>query len=190
MDASVKPETASPKEAAQTLGGLLYRDNSTPRTSEQQWVDLVRAISGGDTSAFGTIYMWTHGIVFTSILRITGNRSIAEDVTLEVYHDIWRGASGFDPASGTVIAWIMNLARARALENPRADGAVVQAEMRAAVQTLSTGERQAIEDAYFSQQPSARLAEREVLPSTVIRSRIRSGLGRLGAFLTLKLGSR
>ncbi len=46
--------------------GLLYCDGK-PRTSEKEWVALVRAIAAGETDAFGTLYMWTHGIVFTSI---------------------------------------------------------------------------------------------------------------------------
>lgn len=185
MDSIVQPGTASPREAVQTLGEFIYRDKSQPRTSEKEWFALVQAIAGGDTSSFATLYLWTHGLVFTSMVRITGNRSIAEDLTVEVFHEVWRGASSYDPASSPVIGWIMNLARARALDRRRAVRAIDPVIMRAAVQTLSTGERQAIEDTYFSELTYVQLAAREGLLATVVLSRIRSGLGRLRAFLML-----
>lgn len=190
MNATLQPGTASPREAAPTLGELLYRDKTRPRTSEKDWLALVRAIAASDTSAFGTLYMWTHGMVFTSIVRITGDRAAAEELTVEVYHDVWRGASSYDPARGSVIAWIMQLARSRALERQRTDRGSGPATMRAAVETLSTGERQAIEDTYFSEQTYVQLAAREHVLTAIIKSRIRSGLGRLRAFLTLRFGKR
>jgi RNA polymerase sigma-70 factor (ECF subfamily) len=190
MEAASQPGTASPKAATQTLGGLLNYENHGSRKSEQEWRTLLGAIAGGDTGAFGTLYMWTHGFVFTSIVRITGDRVVAEARTVEVYHAVWRGASSYDPASGSVIGWIMNLARASALECQRSDPAIGPAAMRAAVQTLSTGERQAIEDTYFSELSYAELAAREGLLTVVIKSRIRSGLGRLRTFLAQRLGKR
>jgi RNA polymerase sigma-70 factor (ECF subfamily) len=190
MEMASQPGTASPKAATQTLGGLLNCENHGARRSENEWRALLSAIAGGDTRAFGTLYMWTHGLVFTSIVRITGDRIVAEERTVEVYHAVWRGASSYDPASGSVIGWIMNLARSSALERQRSDPATDPAAMRAAVQTLSTGERQAIEDTYFSELSYAELAEREGLMTVVIKSRIRSGLGRLRAFLMQRSGKR
>jgi DNA-directed RNA polymerase specialized sigma24 family protein len=188
MNAVMQPGTASPKAATQTLGGLLNCENHGSRRSEKEWRALLGAIAGGDTSAFGTLYMWTQGFVFTSIVRITGDRIAAEERTVEVYHAVWRNASSYDPASGSVIGWIMNLARSSALERQRPDPATGPAAMRAAVQTLSTGERQAIEDTYFSELSYAELAAREGLMTVVIKSRIRSGLGRLRAFLLQRVG--
>src|SRR5215468_10934474 len=62
-----------------------------------------------------------HRIVFTLIVRITGNRETAEELTVDVFHDIWRRASRYDAANGTVLAWIMNQARSRALDRLRFD---------------------------------------------------------------------
>jgi RNA polymerase sigma-70 factor, ECF subfamily len=190
MDLVSQPGTASPKAATQTLGGLLNYDNHGARRSEKEWRALLSAIAGGDTRAFGTLYMWTQGFVFTSIVRITGDRVVAEERTVEVYHALWCGASNYDPASGSVIGWIMNLARSSALERQRPDLAIGPATMRAAVQTLSTGERQAIEDTYFSELSYAERAAREGMMTVVIKSRIRSGLGRLRAFLMQQRGKR
>jgi len=103
------------KQAVQTLGGLLYRNQSQPRIPEKEWVELLQGVAAGDTTALGTLYMWTDGIVFTLILKITRNRRIAEDLTVEFFHDLWSEAASYDAAQGTVLAWMMNRARSRAL---------------------------------------------------------------------------
>jgi RNA polymerase sigma-70 factor (ECF subfamily) len=153
-------------------------------------VALVRAIAAGDTVAFGTLYMSTHGIVFTSLARITGDRATAEDLTVEVFHDVWRGAPAYDPASNSVVGWIMNLARARALPHARPDRGTLAAAMRAAVQRLTTGERRAIEDTFFSGLTYVEVAAQEGVLTAMIKSRIRSGLGRLRTILTRGNGRR
>ena len=52
-------------------------------------------------------------------MRITANRETAEELTLDVFHDVWRRASRYDPADGTVLGWIMNQARSRAIDRVR-----------------------------------------------------------------------
>jgi RNA polymerase sigma-70 factor, ECF subfamily len=186
----VDAETITQSAATPTLGGLLTSVDANSHTSETEWVALVRAIAAGDTSAFGTLYMSTHGIVFTSIARITGDRATAEELTVEVFHDVWRVAGTYDPASNSVVGWIMNLARARARPRARPDRGTLAAAMRAAVQRLSTGERRAIEDTYFSGLTYVEVAARENVLSAIIKSRIRAGLGRLRTFLTGGRGQR
>jgi RNA polymerase sigma-70 factor (ECF subfamily) len=119
MNARLRKST---KQAVGTLGGLLYTDRSRPRIPEKDWVELVRGIGAGDVRALGTLYMWTHGIVFAAAMRIAKNRARAEDITVAVFHDVWRGASQFDGEHRTVMAWIMNLARTRALQACEAPG--------------------------------------------------------------------
>jgi len=87
--------------------------------SEKDWVSLVRSIAGGDQGALRTIYEQTHRIVFTLMVRITKNRETAEEVTVDVFHDVWRRASTYDPSNGPVIGWIMNQARSRAIDRLR-----------------------------------------------------------------------
>lgn len=184
MGAIVDAGTVIQSETAPTLGGLLNSVDTISHTPEKEWVGLVRAIAAGDTAAFGTLYMSTHGIVFTAIARITGHRATAEELTVEVFHDVWRAAPAYDPASNSVVGWIMNLARARALPRARPDRGTLAAAMRAAVQRLTTGERRAIEDTYFSGLTYVEVAARERVLTAMIKSRIRAGLGRLRTFLT------
>jgi RNA polymerase sigma-70 factor (ECF subfamily) len=156
-----------------------------------------------------------HRIVFTLIMRITGNRQAAEELTLDVFHDVWRRASTYDPAGGSVVGWIMNQARSRAIDrlrfeqrkkrvNDRADSprTVISASgpheafaareegrlLRHALQVLTPEERQAIETAYFSELTYSEAAARLDQPLGTVKTRIRSGLSKLRQVLagTLK----
>ena len=99
-----------------TLGDLLYANRATALVSEQEWVGLVRSIAGGDGSALQVLYTRTHRIVFTLIVRITNNRDTAEELMGDVFHDVWQRAAAYDPAGGSVVGWIMNQARSRAID--------------------------------------------------------------------------
>src|SRR5260370_18656546 len=55
-------------------------------------------------------------IVFTLLVRITNNRDTAEALMGDVFHDVWRRASAYDPVEVSVVGWIMNQARSRAME--------------------------------------------------------------------------
>ena len=56
-------------------------------------------------------------IVFTLIVRILMHQETA--VTLDVFYDVWRKASTYDPANGCVVGWVMNQARSRAIDRLR-----------------------------------------------------------------------
>ena len=190
--------------AEQTLGGLLYGDPAKLRISEAAWAALVSAIAARDTRALQAFYQRLHRLVFTLAMRITAQRSNAEEVTLDVFHEVWRRAGAYDPNDGTVIGWVMNLARSRALDRVRHDtrrkrvGSQVMpqeasatadadpvekredaARVRAALERLSSAERQAIELAYFSDVSYAEVAQRLAEPVGTIKTRIRSGLSKL-----------
>jgi RNA polymerase sigma-70 factor (ECF subfamily) len=108
-------EAGAPATAPATLGDLLYARPSTTRASEQEWVELVRAIADQDLAALHALYERAHRLVFTLAVQITMSLESAEEVVLDVFQDVWRTAAQYDPRNGTVLGWIMNLARARAL---------------------------------------------------------------------------
>jgi DNA-directed RNA polymerase specialized sigma24 family protein len=97
-----------------TLGDLLYADNAKSRVSEKRWVALVRSIAMGDQRALHELYERTHRVVFTLIMRITNNRQVAEELTLDTFHDVWQRAATHDFTGESVLGWIMNRARSRA----------------------------------------------------------------------------
>ena len=89
------------------------------RIPEQEWVDIVRAIAARDETALRALYERSHRIVFTLTMRIAQNRQTAEELTIDVFHDVWRRAPQYDAANGPVLGWILNQARSRAIDRVR-----------------------------------------------------------------------
>ena len=139
-------ETAAPG----TLGAVLYPDPSKALESERDWVALVRAVARGDQPALHALYERTHRPVFTLIMRLRPDRETAEALTLDVFVDVWRRALAYDPAQGTVLAWIMNLARARAVAAEPRQSRQSNEALRTALAALRPDERYEIEAAYFA----------------------------------------
>jgi anti-sigma factor ChrR (cupin superfamily) len=104
--------------ATGTLGALLYADRSQARVPETDWVGLVQSIAAGDRLALAELYDRTHRIVFTLMMRLANHRAAAEEMTLDVFHDVWLQAEQYNAADESVVAWIMNHARCRALQQP------------------------------------------------------------------------
>src|ERR1700716_2751641 len=119
MGAARRPNQDRRECQTTTLGGLLYANKAKAPVSEKEWVGLVQSIAGGDQLALQALYQQTHRIVFTLSVRIINNRETAEELTLDVFHDVWRRASSYDPAGGSVVGWIMNQARSRAIDRLR-----------------------------------------------------------------------
>ena len=188
-----------------TLGDLLYGHKTKAPVSEKEWVGLVQSVAGGDQLALHALYKQTHRLVFTLIVRITNNRETAEELTVDVFHDVWRRASVYDPAGGSVVGWIMNQARSRAIDrlrfeqrkkrvNNRVDSPLTPAPtsgpqeafdvgeqgrlLRHALQGLTPDERQAIETAFFSELTYGEVATRLKQPLGTVKTRIRSGLSK------------
>src|SRR5215216_1207408 len=114
---SVMAKESTDKTSA-TLGDVLYANSKAP-VPEQEWAALVQSIAAGDQLALHALYERAHRIVFTLIMRITANRETADELTIDVFHDVWRRASRYDAANGTVLGWIMNQARSRAIDRLR-----------------------------------------------------------------------
>ena len=189
-----------------TLGDLLYTDKSHTPVSEKEWVDLVQSIAASDQRALHALYERMHRIVFTLIVRITNNRETAEELTLDVFHDVWRRASTYDAAGGSVVGWIMNQARSRAIDRLRFDHRKKRVNeladdplpvsaasgphevydlkergrlLREALTLLRPEERQVIETAFFSEFTYDEVAARLNQPLGTVKTRVRSGLTKL-----------
>ena len=213
-----KPEpSASPQDpASATLGGLLYADASRARIPEAEWLALVRDVARGDQIALRGLYERAHRLVFTLALRLTGSRETAEELTVDVFHGLWRRASAYDPDAGTVLAWIMNQARSRTIDRLRhdhrhkrvnpagydvlapvsladaatlAEGADDSRLLQEALSGLPISEREAIQSAFYAGMTHAEVARRLDEPLGTIKTRIRSGLARLRRMLTPGQGS-
>jgi RNA polymerase sigma-70 factor, ECF subfamily len=197
------------QESPATLGDVLYAKSKAP-VPEQEWAALVQSIAAGEQLALHALYERAYRIVFTLIMRITANRETAEELTVDVFHDIWRRALSYDAANGTVLGWIMNQARSRAIDRVRFESrkkrlhdgnaqpvAEVAADpgdalelreqselLRAALAVLTPDERLAIETTFFAGLTHAEAAARLNQPLGTIKTRIRSGLHKLRHALT------
>jgi RNA polymerase sigma-70 factor (ECF subfamily) len=201
------------QQSPATLGDVLYAKRKA-LVPEQDWAMLVQSIASGDQLALHALYERAHRPVFTLMVRITANRETAEELTIDVFHDIWRRAPGYDAANGTVLGWIMNQARSRAIDRLRFESrkkrshdgdaqppAAAAADprdvlelreqcawLRAALAALTPDERQAIETTFFAGCTHAEAATRLNLPLGTIKTRIRSGLHKLRQMLTQEAG--
>jgi RNA polymerase sigma-70 factor (ECF subfamily) len=139
-------------------------------------------------------------------MRVTNNRENSEELTVDVFHEVWRRASAYDPAGGSVVGWIMNQARSRAIDrlrfeqrkkrvNHHADSPLAATapsgpqeafdvreqgrRLRDALHVRTPDERQVIETAFFSELTYCEVATRLNQPLGTVKTRIRSGLGKL-----------
>src|SRR5215207_3895637 len=216
MQPMAKPSVTPKKVADQspaTLGDVLYASGKSP-VPEQDWAKLVQAIAAGDQLALHALYERAHRMVFTLAMRITANRETAEELTVDVFHDVWRRAAGYDAANGTVLGWIANQARSRAIDRLRFEGRKKRSDggeeqpaaepapdprdllevreqgrsLRAALAVLTPDERQAIETTFFGGLTHAEAAARLGQPLGTIKTRIRSGLHKLRHTLAAQQG--
>jgi len=192
-------------ESPATLGDLLYGDGTGASLPEAAWVSLVQTIAAGDHGALRNLYERTHRLVFTLAMRINGNRESAEEVTLDVFRDVWLRSAQYDPRAGSVVGWIMNQARSRAIDRlrfeqrkkralpPATRGPAAEVDdpgdvmdlhrrrnsLQQALTGLTPDERLTIETAFFSELTYAETALRLKEPLGTVKTRVRSALAKL-----------
>jgi RNA polymerase sigma-70 factor, ECF subfamily len=177
----------------------------------QDHVELVRRIAGGDAAALSALYDLSNRHVYGICLRVLRNPADAEEVTLDVYTQAWRQAARFDTDRGEPIAWLLMLARSRAIDRLRARGGVRRHEepleevsglasagddpetcsslaqratrVRTALAELPAAQREVIELAFFEGLTHTEIAERLEQPLGTTKSRIRLALQRLRSAL-------
>ncbi|HET9530496.1 MAG TPA: sigma-70 family RNA polymerase sigma factor [Blastocatellia bacterium] len=170
----------------------------------------------GDQSALTTLYDSTSRLVFGLILRILGDRATAEEVLLDVYTQVWRQAALYDRSRGAPLAWLMTIARSRAIDRLRSgkhdqqnkepienftdlasstlspEEATATSErqrlVRAALDTLSPEQRQVIELAYYSGLSHSEIALQLGQPLGTVKTRTRLGMMKLREALKPILG--
>lgn len=162
--------------------------------------DVGARLCRGDPAALEDLYREHAGWVFGIALRSLRSHHDAEDVCQQVFVDVWRGRSGFDPERGEPSAWIAGIVRRRVLDRldvrsrqGRADRAARPVDVGTdtatevvaglAVETelasLPPEQKRVLHLAVVEERTHAEIAERTGLPLGTVKSHARRGLARL-----------
>lgn len=95
---------------------------SEDRPGRPDDVALVRAIAGGSYEALSNLYDRHSTAVYAVACRLTSDRGIAEEVVQDTFLALWDRAASYDPAAGSLAAWLHTIARNRTVDRLRAAG--------------------------------------------------------------------
>ena len=186
------------------MTGVLARaaDAFTPSHGEQSAERLLGLVAGGDPEAFRILWERFGSAMYSVCLRRLSDHGTAEDATQEAFASVWRRASTFDPMRGSAAGWLFAVARNAAAQTARRDkgldvtltvldgqagaedeDALTRMVVHAAMTRLPDTERAVLELAYFDDLTHAQIADKLSQPLGTVKTRIRSGLRRLGDYL-------
>ena len=95
---------------------------SEDRSGRPDDVALVRSVAGGSYDALADLYDRHGAAIFAVASRLTSDRGIAEEVVQDTFLALWDRATSFDPATGSLSAWLHTIARNRTVDRLRAAG--------------------------------------------------------------------
>lgn len=84
--------------------------------SDERLAAWIAAIVEQDDRALAALYDATFSRVFGIVQRIVRRPALAEEVVEDSYFQVWRQAARFDPARGCALAWLLSIARSRAID--------------------------------------------------------------------------
>ncbi len=166
---------------------------------------LMVAIARMHEPALAEAYRRHGGAVLALARRVLGSSDLAEEVTQEVFVELWDAPERFDPGRGALRTYLITKAHGRSVDIVRSESArkrreertlretassgydiehqawdlAIAEQVKAAVTSLPADERAAIEMAYFEGHTYREVASLLGQPEGTVKSRIRSGLRRL-----------
>jgi len=167
---------------------------------------LLKASAQGDETAFAALFDAVGPYVFGVVRRVVRDPQLSEEVSQEVFVEVWRNAALYDRQRGHAKAWILTIAHRRAVDrvrseqsarrrddrdarrnNPRSYDQVAEiveqrdehARVKTALDMLTSVQRQAVELAYFQGYTYREVAELLDTPLGTIKARMRDGMIRL-----------
>jgi RNA polymerase sigma-70 factor (ECF subfamily) len=165
---------------------------------------MITEIRKGESQALASLYDEASPLVYSLALRIVGNPEDAEEVTVDVFTQVWKNSHSWNATRGSATSWLILLARSRALDKlrwrksrtrleDRVDATILEAtsaddsetayagtERRQRVQRalagLSEAQRAVLELAFYSGLTHQEIADRLAEPLGTIKSRIRTAM--------------
>jgi RNA polymerase sigma-70 factor (ECF subfamily) len=167
--------------------------------------DLISRISTGDEDAMRAFYKLTVKLVYGMAFRVISNSHEAEEVALEVFMQVWRNASNYNPELSEPLTWLLMITKRRALDrkrniskkmiteetfNENLSGNEDSAELvyiagqkreivRNALDHLTQKQRRVIELSFYYQMSHGEIAEHMDMPLGSVKSTIRVAMVKL-----------
>ena len=182
------------------------KDAETTADARAELDGLLARVAGGDHVAFRELYDVFAPRIYGLIRRTLLDNGQTQEVTQDVFLEVWRSASRFDAARGSATSWIMMMAHGRAVDRVRACEAsrdrdrrigardcevnfdpvseagelsVESARVMVALACLTAAQRDAISMTYFEGLTGPEIAARLDIPVSTLKSRLREALIRL-----------
>lgn len=179
-----------------------------PVMSNKGWIYLVHRIASGDSDALSDFYDEANRYVHAIAMRILRDPEEAEEITLDVFQQVWRLAGSYNAERCAVSSWLAMMARSRALDRwrsiqsrrrllvpepvqefdsispeagPEAAMAAGQRQSRlsGAMALLPEEQRQMIALAFWEGLSHSEVAARTGVPLGTVKTRIRLGMLKL-----------
>ncbi|MFN8058426.1 MAG: sigma-70 family RNA polymerase sigma factor [Vicinamibacterales bacterium] len=177
-----------------------------PPSDHESDLVIIGRMAAGERDAVAELYDRHARAVYSLTFRVLRDQSDAEDVVQEVFAQAWRSASRYDRTRGVVVAWLLMIAKSRAIDRLRARRGIAEranddvlarvpdpsaapeslavtrdetSRLRHALGALPLLQRTAIELAFFEGLSHSEVAERLEQPLGTVKTRIRLGLLKL-----------
>ncbi len=174
---------------------------------------LLQAISNGSSAALGELYDRYGRLVFSLAYQVTGDSGTAEEVTQEVFLQVWHKAATYQSEQGKVLSWLASVARHRAIDalrrkNARPEGHRLEwqdgdepdlvdptsveedaelslrgAAVRRALSQLPEEQRHALALAFFNGMTHQEISDATGEPLGTVKTRIRLAMQKLRLIL-------
>lgn len=167
--------------------------------------ELLNRVGRGDEAAFGAVYDALGASVYGMAKRVIRDPARAEEVSQEVFIQVWQSAARFDASRGNAKSWVLTLAHRRAVDAVRHDQAATNREnkydwssgpdfdevaetvtisleheqVRRCLDSLTGLQREAVDLAYYKGYTYAEVAETLDANPATVKTRMRDGLVRL-----------
>ena len=174
---------------------------------------LMQRIAQRDAVALRDLYGRFSKVLYNAIYAIVKGKEDAEEILCEIFQQVWEKAPSYDIGKGSVYTWLLTMARNRAIDRIRSKGykagkstdgggdmddmigtdhynqldqvllAERAAQVKQALERISTEQRKVLETAYFDGSTQTEIAVQLGVPLGTVKSRVRDGMKALQGLL-------